>query len=89
MAHLLEGPGRVVVRRQHRESWEGLALVERLPVLQAVVELPEEPVEQVACRGSVAVPLFPPTAVVLAGRLAVGRGSEHPDRAVRDLGFLG
>ena len=50
-------------------------------VLQAVVELAEEFVEQVAGGGSVAVAVFSPPPVVLAGGLAVGGRRERPHPA--------
>jgi hypothetical protein len=64
--------GRVAQRHRKR-----LGLVEGLVVLEAVVELAEEFVEQVAGGGGMAVAGFPPLAVMLAGGLAVG-GSREP-----------
>jgi len=54
---------------------EGFRLVEYLPVLQAVVELADQFVEQVEGGGGVAVAVFSPELVVLAGGFAMrGRG---------------
>ena len=51
------------------EPWRNcLGLVEGLLVLQAMVELAEEFVEQVAVRGGVAIIVIPPLLVVPAGR---------------------
>jgi hypothetical protein len=58
-----------------------LGLVECLVVLQTVVELADTFVEQVAGGGGVAVAVFSPAAVVLAGGLAVGGGRERPHPA--------
>jgi len=51
--------------------WESLGFVECLIGLQAVVELAEEFVEQMAGGGSMTVPVFAPLPVVLAGGLTV------------------
>ena len=56
-------------------------LVEGQPVLEAAVELAEELVEQVAGGGGMAVTVFPPLAVMLAGGLAVGGGRKGPHPA--------
>src|SRR5271166_314769 len=55
--------------------------VEQLSGLQAVVDLAEEFVEQVADGGAVAVAVFSPAPVVLTGRGAVGGRGEGPDPA--------
>jgi hypothetical protein len=47
-------------------------------VLEAVIELAEELVEQIAVGGGMTVPVFPPLAVVLASRLTVGGGRKGP-----------
>jgi hypothetical protein len=49
-------------------------------VLEAVVQLAEEFVEQIAGGGGMTVAVFPPLAVVLAGGLTVGgsRKGPHP-----------
>jgi hypothetical protein len=48
-------------------------------VLEAVVELTDEPVEQVPLRGGVTISVFLSPAVVLASRLAVRGCGERPD----------
>src|SRR5262249_27267893 len=59
---------------------EGLADVEALAGVQAVVETSEEPVEQVAQGCSMLVPGFAPTVVVHLD-LRAGKDPERPDVA--------
>ena len=62
---------------------EGLLSVEGLAGLQAVVELAEHLVEQVAQRGGVAVAVVSAMSVVLAGGALVDGGVGGPDPADR------
>jgi hypothetical protein len=59
---------------------------EMLSVLEAVVELSDELVEQVAVRGGVAVAVFSAAAVVLARGLAMGWRRRRPRSSRRRRG---